>query len=60
MFNLERMFAVLANNDIVPILNLFDGDGDPCGLEDAKTFVAKLPDELILVNIGAYEKVTIH
>lgn len=60
MFNLERGFAVLANNDVVPIVNLLDADGDPCGLTEATMFVAKLPDDFILVNISAYEKVTIN
>lgn len=60
MFNLERGFAVLANNDIIPIVNLLDREGDPCGLAEAVMFVAKLPDEFIVVNISAYEKVTIN
>ena len=51
-FNLVGGYAVLSNDDVLPITNFFDEYNEPCGPEEAVKFVAGVPGFWIAVVIG--------
>lgn len=54
--NLETRIALLTNDDVVPITNFFDEDGEIDGPEGAKSFVAGRGNTWFAASMEGWEE----
>lgn len=52
--------AITNNNDILPIIVWFDGDGEECDFIDGLVCVAKYGEKFVTIDLREFESVSLN